>query len=158
MDLKLGEATSLIIFYNIAISWLHPPNGFQFNFLLRGSASQVCHSGKLAFPLRLQSAFYPPLPFLAPRQPDKKMALSPCLSTEKLLTLTVTLISNHTTIPSINTQLYTSRSWIAQRTSRNQWGLINLKLRIIISASFPMAFITPLPNPLLLLWIASLHP
>ena len=40
MDLKLGEVTSLIIFYNIAISWLYPPNGFQFNFVLRDSASQ----------------------------------------------------------------------------------------------------------------------
>ena len=40
MDLKLREVTSLIIFYNIAISWLHPPNGFQVNFLLRESASQ----------------------------------------------------------------------------------------------------------------------
>ena len=40
MDLKLGEVTSLIIFYNIAISWLHPPNGFQFHFLLRDSAAQ----------------------------------------------------------------------------------------------------------------------
>ena len=32
--------TFLIIFYNIAISCLHPPNGFQFNFLLRDSAKQ----------------------------------------------------------------------------------------------------------------------
>ena len=40
MDLKLGEVTSLIVFYNIAISWLHPPNGFQFNFRLRESATQ----------------------------------------------------------------------------------------------------------------------
>ena len=40
MGLKLGEVTFLIIFYNIAISWLHPPNAFQFNFLLRDSASQ----------------------------------------------------------------------------------------------------------------------
>ena len=39
-DLKLGEVTSLIFFYSNAISWLHPPNGFQFNFLLRDSATQ----------------------------------------------------------------------------------------------------------------------
>ena len=38
MDLKLGEVTSLIIFYNITIFWLHPPNGFQFN--LRDCATQ----------------------------------------------------------------------------------------------------------------------
>ena len=40
MDLKLGEVTSLIVFYNIAISWLHPPNDFLFNFPLRDSATQ----------------------------------------------------------------------------------------------------------------------
>ena len=37
---KRGEVTSLIIFNNIAISWLHSPNGFQFNFLLCDGASQ----------------------------------------------------------------------------------------------------------------------
>ena len=38
IDLKLGEVSSLCIFYNIAISWLNPQNGFRFNFLLRDSA------------------------------------------------------------------------------------------------------------------------
>ena len=52
--------------------------------------------------------------FLDKKQPDKTMAQSPCLSTGKPLTPTTTLIFNHTTIPSINTWLYTP-SWIVQR-------------------------------------------
>lgn len=34
-DLKLSEVTSLFILYNIAISWLHPLDGFRFDLLLR---------------------------------------------------------------------------------------------------------------------------
>ena len=51
----------------------------RMNITLVTSGWPEYHSGKLALRLRRQSAFYPPLPFLAPRQPDKKMALSPCL-------------------------------------------------------------------------------
>ena len=49
MDLKLGEVTSFIIFYSIAISWLHPPNGFQFNFLLRDSEIQELIIASISF-------------------------------------------------------------------------------------------------------------
>ena len=63
MGLKLGEVTSLIIFYNIAISWLQPPNDFQFNFLLCDSASQEFHSyhiDKFALLLLLRTQHYLP--------------------------------------------------------------------------------------------------
>ena len=35
--LKLGELSSLFLFYNITISWLYPLNSFLFYFLLRNN-------------------------------------------------------------------------------------------------------------------------
>ena len=40
-SLKLGEVSSLFIFYNIAISWLFPLDGFRFIFLLRDSENDL---------------------------------------------------------------------------------------------------------------------
>ena len=69
-----------------------------------------------------------PLPFSIPKQPDKKMARSPCLFTGKLPILTVTLILNHSTIPSINARSY-ALPWTAQRTflppRRNHLGKLS---------------------------------
>ena len=40
-DLRLGQIVSILVFYNISFSWLLPPNGFQFNFLLRDSENDL---------------------------------------------------------------------------------------------------------------------
>ena len=39
--LKLGEVSSLFIFYRVTISWLYPLNGFRFIFLLRDSENDL---------------------------------------------------------------------------------------------------------------------
>ena len=40
-DLRFGPIVYIIVFYNTSFSWLLPLDGFQFNFLLRGSENDL---------------------------------------------------------------------------------------------------------------------
>ena len=40
-DLRLGQIFYILVFYNISFSWLLPPDGFQFIFLLRDSENDL---------------------------------------------------------------------------------------------------------------------
>ena len=40
-DLRLGQIVYILVFYNISFSWLLPPDGFQFIFLLRDSENDL---------------------------------------------------------------------------------------------------------------------
>ena len=40
-DLKLGKIVYVLVFFNISFSWLLPPDGFQFIFLLRDSENDL---------------------------------------------------------------------------------------------------------------------
>ena len=40
-DLRLGQIVYILVFYNVSFSWLLPPDGFQFNFLLRDSGNDL---------------------------------------------------------------------------------------------------------------------
>ena len=40
-DLRLWQIVQKLIFYNISFSWLLPPDGFQFIFLLRDSENDL---------------------------------------------------------------------------------------------------------------------
>ena len=40
-DLRRGQIVYILVFYSIPFSWLFPPDGFQFNFLLRDSENDL---------------------------------------------------------------------------------------------------------------------
>ena len=40
-DLTLGQIVYILVFYNISFSWLLPPDGFQFIFLLPDSENDL---------------------------------------------------------------------------------------------------------------------
>ena len=40
-DLSLGQIVYKVVFYNISFSWLLPPDGFQFIFLLGDSENDL---------------------------------------------------------------------------------------------------------------------
>ena len=51
-DLKRGEVSSLPIYYNITISWLHPLNSFRFIFSLCDSENDLIWTGHFAIYVR----------------------------------------------------------------------------------------------------------
>ena len=40
-DLRLGQIVYILVYYSMSFSWLLPPDGFQFNFLLRDSENDL---------------------------------------------------------------------------------------------------------------------
>ena len=53
-DPRLGQIVYILVFYNISFSWLLPPNGFQYNFLLRDSENHL-----LIFKLKKEDQYNP---------------------------------------------------------------------------------------------------
>ena len=40
-DLRLGQIVYILVFYSMSFSWLLPPDGFKFNFLVRDSENDL---------------------------------------------------------------------------------------------------------------------